>query len=131
PIADRRRTGLLYPNIGVSSRNGFDYAQPVYFNLAPNYDLTLEPRWMSKRGLQLGTEFRYMYPGGRGRLDLQLLPSDDLTWRDREQEMVEVPIAANRREDDRGSFRYNGRHNISRTWQARANLYWLSDPRWI
>jgi len=131
PIDDRRRTGLLYPNIGVSSRNGFDYTQPVYFNLAPNYDLTLEPRWMSKRGLQLGTEFRYLYPGGRGTFDLQLLPSDDLTWRDREREIDEVPIEENRRREDRGAFRYSGVHRFNRNWRARARLHWLSDPRWI
>mgnify|MGYP006196070615 CR=1 FL=1 len=41
PIDDRRQTGLLYPQLGMSGRNGFDYAQPIYFNLAPNYDDTL------------------------------------------------------------------------------------------
>ena len=131
PIDDRRRTGLLYPKIGMSSRNGFEWAQPVYFNLAPNYDLTLTPRWMSRRGLQLGTEFRYLYEGGGGTLELEALPSDDLTWREREEEITEVPIADNRREDDRGMFRYSGHHRINRAWQARANLYWLSDPRWL
>ena len=132
PIDDRRRTGLLYPNIGMSSRNGFDWRQPIYINLAPNYDLTLEPRWMSKRGLQLGAEFRYLYRGGRGTLDLQVLPSDDLTWRERPEEIADPSIRPeNYREDDRGMFRYWGRHNINRTWRARANLYWLSDPRWL
>ncbi|MDH5833132.1 LPS-assembly protein LptD [Luteimonas kalidii] len=131
PIDDQRRTGLLYPSIGLSSRNGFDWRQPIYFNLAPNYDLTLTPRYMSRRGLQLGTEFRYLYSRGRGTLELQALPSDDLTWRERDEEIIEVPIAENRREDDRGAFRYVGHHNIDRTWQARANVYWFSDPRWI
>src|SRR3546814_746913 len=56
PIDDRRVTGLLYPNIGQSSRNGFDWRQPIYINLAPNYDMTLEPRLMTKRGLMLNTE---------------------------------------------------------------------------
>src|SRR5690606_5312458 len=69
PIDDRRRTGLLYPSISVSSRNGFDWRQPIYLNLAPNYDMTLTPRWMSKRGLQLGTEFRYLTETGRGVLE--------------------------------------------------------------
>jgi len=131
PIDDRRRTGMLYPAISVSSRNGFDWRQPIYLNLAPNYDMTLTPRWMSRRGLQLGTEFRYLTERGRGTFDLQVLPSDDLTWRERDREIGEVPIVENRREDDRGMFRYTGRHNIDRTWQARANLYWISDPRWI
>src|SRR3546814_9428409 len=53
PIDNRRRTGLLYPGIGSSGRNGFDYRQPIYLNLAPNYDATITPRWMSKPGFQM------------------------------------------------------------------------------
>jgi LPS-assembly protein len=132
PIDDRRRTGLLYPNIGVSSRNGFDWRQPIYFNLAPNYDLTLAPRWMSKRGLQLDAEFRYLTERGRGTLQLQALPSDDLAWRERPEEIADTRIPPeNYREEDRGMFRYTGSYNLNRNWQARANLYWLSDPRWL
>src|SRR5690606_5109910 len=37
----------------------------------------------------------------------------------------------NWREDDRGLFRFNGRQNLDRNWQARANLAWASDPRYI
>lgn len=40
PIDDRRQTGLLFPQFGLSGRNGFDYLQPIYLNLAPNYDAT-------------------------------------------------------------------------------------------
>ncbi len=132
PIDDRRRTGLLYPSISMSSRNGFDWRQPIYFNLAPNYDLTLTPRWMSDRGLQLGTEFRYLTERGRGTFELQALPSDDLTARERPEEIADPRIPPeNYREEDRGMFRYTGFQNLTGTWQARANLYWLSDPRWL
>ena len=131
PIDDRRKTGLLYPAISYNSRNGFDWRQPIYLNLAPNYDMTLQPRFMGRRGLMLGTEFRYLTESGRGILDIEYLPSDDLTWRDREREAEEVPIVENRRKDDRGLFRYRARHNINRTWQARANLNWISDPRYL
>jgi len=131
PIDDRRKTGLLYPAIGYNSRNGFDWAQPIYINLAPNYDMTLEPRFMARRGILLGTEFRYLTESGRGILDIEYLPSDDLTTREREREVAEVPIVENRREEDRGLFRFVGRHSINRTWQARANLNWISDPRYL
>src|SRR3546814_136377 len=135
PIDDRRVTGLLYPNIGQSSRNGFDWRQPIYINLAPNYDMTLEPRLMTKRGLMLNTEFRYLTPTGRGEFDFGYLPSDDLTSRDRDEELAEFieegyPLE-NRRKDDRGRFSFLGRQNINRTWQARANINWISDPRYI
>ncbi|WNH50942.1 LPS-assembly protein LptD [Stenotrophomonas oahuensis] len=113
PIDDRRQTGLLYPEVGLSGRNGFDYAQPIYFNLAPNYDDTLTPRYMSKRGFMLDNEFRYLYDGGRGELQTAYLPNDKL------------------RDKDRGQVQYEGYHNINTHWQARANLAWVSDERYM
>src|SRR5690606_35003986 len=135
PIDDRRVTRLLYPNISQSNRNGFDWRQPIYINLAPNYDMTLEPRLMTERGLMLNTEFRYLTPTGRGEFDIGYLPSDDLTSRNRDDELAEFieegyPLE-NRRKDDRGRFRFLGRQNINRAWQARANLNWISDPRYL
>ena len=135
PIDDRRVTGLLYPNISQSGRNGFDWRQPIYLNLAPNYDMTLEPRLMTRRGLLLGTEFRYLTRTGRGEFDLQYLPSDDLTSRERAEETAEFLAGGypleNRRDEDRGRFGYLGRQNVNRNWQARANLNWISDPRYL
>nr|WP_081760163.1 LPS assembly protein LptD [Pseudoxanthomonas suwonensis] len=113
PVDDRRQTGLLYPSVSMSGRNGFDYRQPIYLNLAPNYDMTLLPRWMSKRGLLLDTEFRYLYGGGRGTITAAYMPDDDL------------------RDRDRGRFTFKGYHNINRHWQARANIGWVSDERFV
>jgi len=131
PIDNRRRTGLLYPTIGSSSRNGFDWRQPIYFNLAPNYDLTLTPRFMSQRGVQLGTQFRYLLPHGRGTLDMDYLPSDKLTDRGRDEEIADGVPEDNRRADNRGMFRFKATQDLSDHWQARSNLVWLSDPRYI
>jgi LPS-assembly protein len=131
PIDNRRRTGLLYPSIGSSGRNGFDWRQPIYLNLAPNYDLTLTPRYMSERGLQLGAEFRYLLPHGRGTFETAFLPSDNLTDRGRAEEIADGIPKDNRRADDRGMFRFNATQDVSDNWQARANLYWISDPRWL
>ena len=131
PIDDRRRTGLLYPAIGNSGRNGFDWRQPIYLNLAPNYDMTLTPRLMTKRGIQLGTEFRYLVDGGGGTLEMAYLPSDDLVDREHDDEIIEAPIVENRRKDDRGMFAFKGYQNIDRHWRAIANLNWISDPRYL
>ena len=131
PIDNRRRTGLLYPVIGSSSRNGFDWRQPIYFNLAPNYDLTLTPRYMSDRGLELGSEFRYLLPRGRGNLQFAYLPSDNLTTRERDDEIAEGVPPDNRRAEDRGMFRFNATQDLSDNWQARSNLVWISDPRYL
>jgi LPS-assembly protein len=47
--------------------------------LAPNYDLTLEPRYMSERGTQLRSNFRYLLPRSDGEMGWEFLPEDDET----------------------------------------------------
>jgi hypothetical protein len=79
PIDDRRQTGLLTPRFGNTNDGGFDFAQPIYLNLAPQYDATLTPRLLTERGAMLETEFRYLLPyGGTGSLQGSLLPNDSL-----------------------------------------------------
>uniref|UniRef100_A0A486XTG0 LPS-assembly protein LptD n=1 Tax=Rheinheimera sp. BAL341 TaxID=1708203 RepID=A0A486XTG0_9GAMM len=77
PVNDQRRTGLLLPKIGSSQKLGLELQQPYYINLADNYDLTLTPRYMSKRGTQLKSEFRYLTAQDEGLLQLEYLNSDN------------------------------------------------------
>jgi LPS-assembly protein len=83
PTDDRRRSGILSPTIGNDQRNGTDISVPVYWNIAPNYDATITPRWLSKRGFMLGTEFRYLGVRSQGTLQSTWLPNDDISKRDR------------------------------------------------
>ena len=62
PIGDQRRTGFLTPSFGLSTSVGTDIRTPFYWNIAPNYDYTITPRAMSKRGVMLGNEFRFLQP---------------------------------------------------------------------
>ena len=78
PIDKRRLSGILWPTIGASDRNGLELAVPYYFNLAPHYDLTLTPRFMSERGLMLEGDFRYLSEIGIWNLGGAFLPSDDV-----------------------------------------------------
>jgi LPS-assembly protein len=83
PLDGTRKSGILPPTFSISSTNGYDIAVPVYFNLAPNYDLTLTPRLMSKRGVMLTTDYRYLTPSYAGVLSIAYLPHDALTNTDR------------------------------------------------
>lgn len=76
PTDDRRKTGLLMPTFGFSGRNGFDFTQPFYWDIAPNYDLTVFPRYMSDRGFMLGADFRYLGKSYRGNFGFEVLPED-------------------------------------------------------
>lgn len=83
PLDDRRHTGLLPPSLSNSTDNGTELVTPYYINIAPNYDATLYPRMMSKRGLQMEGEFRYMQPDHEGQLTASFLDDrefDDNRW---------------------------------------------------
>lgn len=60
PIKNERKSGFLYPSIGYSSSDGFELGVPIYWNIAPNYDMTFAPKFIERRGVLLTNEFRYM-----------------------------------------------------------------------
>ncbi|AMB83916.1 LPS biosynthesis protein [Pseudomonas agarici] len=66
PIDDRRQSGFLPPSFSSGGDTGFTLVTPYYFNLAPNYDATLYPRYMTKRGLLMEGEFRYLTKSSEG-----------------------------------------------------------------
>ena len=83
PLKKERKSGFLLPTFGSTTNTGVDYTQPYYFNLAPNYDMTMQLRAMSKHGLQLGDEFRYVGDGYSGYMAGTYLNNDISTGTDR------------------------------------------------
>lgn len=135
PVDDRRRTGLLYPSISMSSRNGFDWKQPIYLNLAPNYDATITPRIMTKRGGALGGEFRWLYPDGRGQVSGNWLPDDALPRNEPWRYLNDVagnPIPrATLPDKNRGQFLLSNLHGLGPSWHTRADVGWVSDTHYL
>lgn len=86
-LDDSRKSGFLAPSYGASDDRGLELVVPWYWNIAPNRDATLTPRYMSKRGLQLAGEFRYLEKTEQGSyigdLNLEYLPSDEEANRNR------------------------------------------------
>jgi len=76
PIGDRRRSGLLTPYYAQTSSRGFEFGIPYYWNIAPEYDATLTPVFMAKRGSQLKTQGRYLGRPYAGELRFEVLPDD-------------------------------------------------------
>ena len=77
PLENKRRSGLLAPYYSQSSQRGFEVAQPYYWNIAPEYDDTITPVFMTRRGTQLKNQFRYLNPKFSGELRLEYLPDDN------------------------------------------------------
>lgn len=82
PVDDRRATGVLWPSFG-SNNGGLDISVPYYLNLAPDYDMTLSPRYLEQRGEMLETEFRYLNRYSDWKLSSAYLPNDKLAEEDR------------------------------------------------
>lgn len=76
PLSSARKSGWLPPNIFLDNRSGLELGVPYYWNIAPQRDATFAPFIMTKRGVGLDSEFRYLEPGHAGRINVDLLPGD-------------------------------------------------------
>jgi len=76
PIGTDRQSGFLYPTISSSNSSGIEIETPYYVNIAENMDATITPRYMSDRGTQLITEFRYLEGLQSGQVDIEYLNKD-------------------------------------------------------
>lgn len=78
-LNDQRKSGFLSPIYGTTVTGGPELTVPYYWNIAPNYDATIAPRYLAKRGLMLNNEFRYLGAGYSGTLNADVLPNDAIT----------------------------------------------------
>jgi len=60
----KRKTGFLMPLFSTNSNYGFGVEVPYYIALAPDYDLTLAPRFTSKQGPLMQGEWRQRTESG-------------------------------------------------------------------
>ena len=116
PVTDERKSGLLEPKVKSSGKSGLQIELPYYINLAPNYDATITPRYMSKRGTQLLTEFRYLAGEQSGQFDVEYLNKDN-------------EIKAN--DDARYLWRYQHVGNFSENFRAHIDYTSLSDDNYL
>jgi LPS-assembly protein len=76
PLGDERKSGVLFPEFGHSGNNGYELEVPYYFNIAPNYDLTVTPGLLSARGVQFAEDYRFLTNRSHGQIDATFLPDD-------------------------------------------------------
>jgi LPS-assembly protein len=118
PVTGARKSGWLPPTVNLDSRSGFELSVPYYWNIAPDRDATIAPRLITRRGLGVETEFRYLEPAYAGHVNADLLPDDRLAGRTRHS------LALDHRQDlDRGAtLRVQGTRVSDDAW-------WKDFPR--
>ncbi|PTR15726.1 MULTISPECIES: LPS-assembly protein LptD [unclassified Nitrosospira] len=109
----QRKSGLLAPVYGTNVRTGLEVTVPFYWNIAPNYDATISARMMSKRGVSLNNEFRYLGEKFSGTILGDILPNDWDTQTTRW----------------RTSFAHD--HNLGRGFSARLDYNRVSDDAYF
>jgi len=60
PLHQERKSGFITPHYGSTNTGGAEITIPYYWNIAPNRDATLAPRIMTRRGVLVNGEFRYL-----------------------------------------------------------------------
>ncbi len=113
PITDKRKSGFLAPSFGSSDESGFEFRLPYYLNLAPNYDATIAPRFIERRGVQLQNEFRYLSKNHNGVIEAEYLPDDSVF------------------EDDRNLLRLKHNSNFSSNWRGELLFSEVSDSEYF
>jgi LPS-assembly protein len=112
-LHQQRKSGFLTPHYGSSSKSGTELTVPYYWNIAPNYDATFYPRLMTKRGLQLATDVRYLERDFRGNARVELLPGDQ------------------QRNEGRYAFFVRHAHQLPGGWTGSLNLNRVSDDQYF
>lgn len=84
PLGDQRKTGWLPPTVGIDNRSGIDIAVPFYWDIAPQRDATLTPRFVTRRGFGVTAEFRFLQATDSGEVLVDWLPNDRVANRSRQ-----------------------------------------------
>jgi LPS-assembly protein len=112
PLNDERKSGWLPPSINIDNRSGLVVSVPWYWNIAPNRDATIAPRVISRRGLGVDSEFRYLEPRFEGAIRLDALPNDQVAKR------------------SRGSLQWLHEATPAAGWRLEADVSRVSDEAW-
>lgn len=109
----QRKSGWLTPQVGGNSTTGPMIGEPFYWNMAPNYDMTITPEVWTNQGFMITDEFRYMSKNNVGSIYTEQLP---ISWSVR---------------DDAPSYRwyYNGTdtYTPAKDWSMGYNYNRVSD----
>lgn len=126
PIGNKRRSGFLIPTGSYSNNNGMEFALPYYWNIAPNYDATITPQFMTHRGVKINNEFRYLITPGSGTVAFDWLPHDRAYAKDKEDNKRD-PRDSNER------WLLYWRHSgvLAQNWHFNADYTKVSDRQYF
>jgi LPS-assembly protein len=125
PLSNDRASGFLYPYFEHTGNAGYQFRIPYYFNLAPNYDATVTPRYYTLRGAMLSGEARYMFPRTSGVFEFEYLPND--LYNDQRI----TPTSIDTQGQPRYLLKFINNTNLWPGWSLSTNLNRASDQNYL
>ena len=130
PTNKERKSGFLLPMIGYSNVGGIDFGLPYYWNIAPNYDMTLTPHVYSERGVMMGGEFRYLSSNSFGVIRGNFLPNDKAYKNFLMNNELSYPLLRNK-SDNRWSIGVTEQTSITPNLKFHLNAEQVSDDYYL
>ncbi len=141
PIDHKRKTGFLFPKFGSNSSGAY-FEAPFYWNIAPNYDSTITPIYLAKRGFEIDDLTRYMHRYGDGQFKIGILPNDQEfksfqnASREKYQSSTDTVTQANLRtlldaSPTRKSFTWQDNMRFNEHWATSIDYNYVSDDYYI
>ncbi len=107
----KRKSGFLAPAVGTSGDFGFFTEIPYYFALAPSYDFTFHPRYMTGQGVLWMGDWRQRFANGQYSIKLAGIDQDGSN--------LDAPLADQQELDGfRGSIVTKGDFSLSSWWRT-------------
>jgi len=119
----KRKSGFLSPKFMNTSALGFGVGLPYFFNLAPNYDLTLTPTYLTRQGFLGQAEWRHRLETGSYTIRASGI------FQQEPQAFLPSPLGPADK-DFRGSIETNGKFFINPRWTFGWNAS-MSTDRWF
>ena len=117
--AIKRKSGFLVPSFSEDENLGFGYRQGYFFNLAPNYDLTVWGTYYDRQGFLGEAEWRHRLANGEYSIRYAGI--------DQEDPSVFNPRFVDSRQDDRNAVITHGLFDINDRWKFGWNALFQSD----
>lgn len=117
PIGPDRLTGFLFPTVGRD-----EFSLPFYWNIAPNYDATIEPRYLRDHGYLFQGEVRHLSQYFESQLSGSVLHND--YGRDQKEDYAYQG-------EDRWQGKFEQKGGAGQAWKTRISYTDVSDTDYL
>jgi LPS-assembly protein len=119
----KRKSGFLAPHYLTTTAMGYGVAIPYFWNIAPNYDLTVTPTFLSRQGVLGQAEWRHRLINGSYNIRVAGISQLD------NKAFLATPVGSGDR-TNRGSIETTGKFYINEKWSYGWDIAMATD-RWF